>query len=337
MVAPTNLFSDTPPPNLAEDLPYLEQLKQALVDSDGLDHIPQPEPLIDGILYQDSLAWMQGKSGDGKSFVALDMAGSIGTGRDWHGYTVTQGFVLYMAAEGAAGIKQRVRAWEHEHGQPMTGVKFLPVAVQAGLLTQWLALRELVAELCPTLIVIDTQARVTVGLEENAAKDMGEFVDKLEKLRQEAGSTVLVVHHQGRSGDHMRGSTALYGSADTEIQVTRDDRDVVVKCGKQKNAEEFTDITLAMTPVLDSVVLKTADWSSRGSGSTTAGLKMARQWWDLFEGDTISATLVLDTLKMSKSAFYRHVKDLVADGFVGKDTSTVNARYRMLRNPHDWL
>jgi hypothetical protein len=35
----------------------------------------------------------------------------------------------------------------------------------------------------PVLCIIDTQARVTVGAEENSSTDMGKFVDSLEHLR----------------------------------------------------------------------------------------------------------------------------------------------------------
>lgn len=326
-------YQEQPPDE--EDQTFLDKLRAALVDSVGLDSLPEPEPLIEDVLYRDSLVWLQGKSGDGKSFVAIDMSGAIGTGTDWHGHAVTQGFVLYLVAEGATGIKPRVRAWEQEHGRTMTGVKFLPVAVQAGITTQWSALRELVRELHPTMVVIDTQARVTVGMEENAAKDMGEFVDKLEKLRKEAGSTVLVVHHQGRNGDHMRGSTALYGSADTELQVSKEDRDVTVKCGKQKNAEEFEDITLLMVPTLTSLVLKLADRSGRGAGRSSAALKMARQWWELFEEETVSASKLMLSLGISETTFFRNVKELVTDGAAIKDTAGRYTRYRLVRDPSE--
>lgn len=92
----------------------------------------------------------------------------------------------------------------------------------------------LVAELQPTLILLDTQARITVGMEENAAKDMGEFVDKLERLRRASGACVLIVHHMGRNGEHMRGSTALEGAATTILQASKEDNEITVSCEKQR-------------------------------------------------------------------------------------------------------
>lgn len=51
-----------------------DQLRAALLDSAGLDSLPEPEPLIDGWLYRDTLAWLHGKPSNGKSLLALDWA-----------------------------------------------------------------------------------------------------------------------------------------------------------------------------------------------------------------------------------------------------------------------
>jgi hypothetical protein len=60
---PTTPSPDPPQTSL------LSQLRDALIDSDTLDRLPIPEPLIDGLLYRDSLAWLHGKPGHCKSFV----------------------------------------------------------------------------------------------------------------------------------------------------------------------------------------------------------------------------------------------------------------------------
>ena len=47
--------------------------------------LPDPEWLVAGILPAKSIAQLYGGSGSGKSFVALDMALSVATGRPWLG------------------------------------------------------------------------------------------------------------------------------------------------------------------------------------------------------------------------------------------------------------
>ncbi|OLT27763.1 hypothetical protein BJF83_17420 [Nocardiopsis sp. CNR-923] len=105
------------------------QIRAALLDSEGMDALPPPAPLIDGVLYLDSLSWLHGKPGHGKSFVALDWAAHIASGIAWQDRDTTRGPVLYLVAEGTSGMAERKRAWEAEHGHRMD-VIFLPMAVQ---------------------------------------------------------------------------------------------------------------------------------------------------------------------------------------------------------------
>jgi hypothetical protein len=312
---------------------FLDRLRAALLDSARLGDVPQPEPLIDGVIYRDSLVWVQGKSGDGKSFVALDAAGCVGTGQQWQLHPVKQGLVLYIVAEGVSGMRWRVRAWEKAMGVTMTGVQWLPMPVQADLDEQWTALVDLARELKPALIVVDTQARVTVGMEENAAKDMGVFVDQLERLRKASGACILVVHHQGRNGEHMRGSTALEGAATTVIRVVKEENEITLSCLKQKDAEPFDDIQLRLVPTGDSATLMPSDGGGR-AGQNSAAMKMARKWWELFGTDLVTESKVVGAEVATKPTFYRNVKELVRSGLVHKDTDSARyTQYRFIRQP----
>ena len=107
-----------------------DQLMLACLDSKGLRNIPSPLPIIDNYLFRDSLAWIGGKPGHCKSFVAAEMACCVGTGRDWFGNPVKQGKVLYLIAEGASGFSDRIETWEEYYGTDATNVTFLPVPIQ---------------------------------------------------------------------------------------------------------------------------------------------------------------------------------------------------------------
>jgi len=176
-----------PGPNGSGQLSRIDELRGALIGSGGLDTLPVPEPVIDGLLYRDSLAWLHGKPGHCKSFVALDWACCIDAGLPWMGLAVTPGPVLYVIAEGTTGLHPRVRAWEHRAGCK-TGVIFLPVAVQMLQPADTAAIAALAAELGCVLVVIDTQARVTVGADENSAVDMGRLVVAAEQIRMASGA-----------------------------------------------------------------------------------------------------------------------------------------------------
>lgn len=225
------------------------ELDGKLLDTFGLDSLPDPEWLVRGWLEMDSVARMVGKSRHGKSFVALDMAAHVGQGLPWNGCNTKKGEVIYMAAEGAYGMKKRVRAWEAHHKARMRGVYIYPEPIQ---ITDryWDVFIEVLKRREPVLVVLDTQARVTVKLEENSATDMGMFVHRIEQARQESGACVMPVHHLGHNGKEGRGSTAVVGAVTSEIRVTRlgdkdddpkehkEQRPIEVVLAKQKNAED---------------------------------------------------------------------------------------------------
>ena len=311
----------------------LEQLRAALVDTAGLDSIPEPEALVHGILYLDSIAWLIGPPGNGKSFAALDIAGSVGTGHAWQGHDTRQGGVLYLVAEGLSGIRQRVRAWEAANTELMTGVRFLPVAVQAANTTGWAAFVALCRELAPSLIVVDTQARVTVGMEENSARDMGEFVHRVEALRTATGACVLVVHHQGRSGDHMRGSTALEGAATTIIKVSKDDDLITVECLKQKDAAPFEPFKLRLVSYGSSAILSLTDDETQHRTDTPAVRHMIRQWWNSFETEPVSVTNLIETTGITKATFHRAKFALIRQGIIAAVGEGRQRRYRLTQQP----
>ena len=72
---------------------------------------------------------VMGPSGVGKSFVALDYALCIATGRPYLGrYESLRGAVLYIAGEGVSGLRNRVKAWlaHHEIETPPPNFVFVP-------------------------------------------------------------------------------------------------------------------------------------------------------------------------------------------------------------------
>lgn len=215
--------------------------------------------ILGDILYEETVAFMYGPPGRWKSFVALSWALAIGSGRAWMGREVTEGDVVYVAAEGARGIGKRIRAWKRRHGLDgqRTRVRVLGVPIQllqpesvASLLAVIKA-----ADITPTLIVIDTLARSMAGADENAAKDANSAIDAAAQIKTAFGCCVLLVHHPGKdAAKGLRGSSALLANADTVISVAGQEDgtkkrlepgDVItVASEKPKDSEPFADIYL---------------------------------------------------------------------------------------------
>ncbi|MQY13773.1 hypothetical protein SRB5_39260 [Streptomyces sp. RB5] len=261
LIAPPVEATGTEPPALdaettsSEDYfrARVEALRAELLDTDALDKIPDLEPLVGDLLAVNTLARLVGPSGTFKSFVLLDMCGHVGTGMRWHGHYVRQGTVVYLVAEGEQGIRKRVRAWEQHHGLRMTNVLFLTRPVQA-MSPEWDVLIEVMKEIKPVLIGVDTQARVSVGIEENSAKEMGLVVDRLDALRTSTGACVAVIHHTGHAGDHGRGSSSVKGALQSEIKITKKGEPLsntvlTVKSGKQKDEAEDGDLQFMLKSI----------------------------------------------------------------------------------------
>ncbi|MEV4863100.1 AAA family ATPase [Streptomyces ossamyceticus] len=226
------------------------QMRAELLDTDGLDKIPPLEPLVGDLLQMNTTARIIGPSGTFKSFVLLDLAGHVGTGMPWHGHYVRQGTVVYLVAEGEQGIRKRVRAWEQHYGVRMDNVKFLPRPVQARS-PEWTVFTELAHQLAPVFVVIDTQARVSVGVEENSNKEMGEVVDRMDDLRRATGACIGLVHHTGHQGEHGRGASSVKGAMQSEINVKKTGDRIsnivlTLKATKQKDEEEGNDLQFGL-------------------------------------------------------------------------------------------
>ncbi|WP_327169205.1 bifunctional DNA primase/polymerase [Streptomyces subrutilus] len=246
---PVQVAAEPPEPSANEELTSEEHFEKCvaamaseLLDTDGLDKITPLEPLLGDLLHRNTLARAIGPSGTFKSFVLLDMCGHIGTGLRWHGQYVRQGLVVYLVAEGAEGMRKRVRVWEQHYGVRMDNVRFLPRPVQA-MDPEWEVLTEVMRRLAPVLIVVDTQARITVGIEENSNTEMGRVVARLDRLREVTGACVTLVHHTGHQGEHGRGASAVKGALHSELVISRKgDRlnnfVLTIKSGKQKDEEE---------------------------------------------------------------------------------------------------
>lgn len=203
---------------------------------------PDPEFLIYRVLTLGGTSLLTAKHASFKSFIALDMGLSVAVGRAWHGFNTRRGAVVYIAAEGAAGIKKRARAWlDFYDVETPENFVVLDIPFQVADDKARADFIAEVADLCPALIILDTLARCAVGLEENSSKDMGGFADALGELARATGAHVMTVHHNNKGGDY-RGSSAVPAAVDTHLSLDRTGDRVTLEMLKQKDADELLPI-----------------------------------------------------------------------------------------------
>ena len=199
------------------------------------------------------------------TFVALDWTLSIVTGRRWCNHDVVEQPnnlatpVIYVSGEGHGGIAKRRNAWRMmRHEQRTAGWFLIPYGVNLLDDVHVRRLEEDVYAHGAKLLVIDTLARSLVGGDENSAQDMGKAISALDRIRRAHGCASLVVHHTGTEQTRPRGSTALFGAADTVINCVAEESAVTLWCKKQKDAAPFHPIGLRARPYGDSVALARA-------------------------------------------------------------------------------
>lgn len=244
-----------------------------ILTGQDLKGLPPLTWLIEGYIPKGGLAVLYGPSGGGKSFITLDWALSVATGREWFGHPVIKGPVVYVAGEGKGGLGKRLEAWEMDKRLfVLNDIYFITVPVQLMVRDEVLAFVELMDTLPekPSLVIFDTMARCMVGGDENSARDVGQFVAGADLIRDMVGTAVLIVHHTSKGGTVERGSGALRAAADAMIGLTPEDDTMLLMVDKQKDGTPAEPISLRLVPVMNSAscVVGKAEYTSSGSGLT---------------------------------------------------------------------
>jgi AAA domain len=189
---------------------------------------PRKDWLVRDFLGVGEMSAKYGMPGTAKSALAGDLSAHVAAGLPWFKRQVSQGAVLYIAAERAALVKRRMAAWRLHHG-----INDIPLAIVA----KSIDLRsdrkdaESVIECCeqlqkrfghdPRLVVIDTVSRVLAGGDENAPAHMGQFVTNLAHIQSRTGAHILVIHHVPQGQLRLRGHGSLLGSMDTTVSLEK--------------------------------------------------------------------------------------------------------------------
>lgn len=212
------------------------EIEKRLVSISAIEPVLTSNYMIKGWLDRNCLSMLYGPSNAGKTFVALDIALHVASGEPWRGLKVNGGPVLYVAAEGRAGIRNRLAAIKLDRPEFATApFTLLPVGLDLHGQGDAVAVCEIMPDENPALVVVDTLARSMGAGDENTARDAAMFVSNCDLIREATGAHVMVIHQTGKDEDRgARGSSALRAAVDNEIQVTTD---WTIISRKQRNQE----------------------------------------------------------------------------------------------------
>lgn len=229
-----------------------------LVFADDIRPAVESNDFVEGLLGRKQLSVIYGESGCGKTFLATDLALHVALGRKWRGREVEQGAVVYVAAEGTFGVRNRIAAFR----QHFEIIQDIPLAI----VPQSIDLRDPAADtgrLCDTIrhvqtrlklpvhsVFVDTLSRVIAGGNENSPEDMGAVVRNGDTVREDVGVHVCFIHHSGKDGAKgARGHSLLRAATDTEIEVTRTDGVSVARVTKQRELPTEGEFAFRLEPV----------------------------------------------------------------------------------------
>jgi hypothetical protein len=272
---PQRLIETPPDPFLThtnepkEDQP--NSRKKLLVESwDSIKDEPV-EWLVESIIPKKAFVALYAPPASYKSFISLDLAEAIATGRDWMGYRIPKkGAVLYICGEGHGGMGARVKACKIQNKSP-DGANLYIIRAQLNLrsspedFAELLdAINDLIAEIDEPLeiIILDTLMRMSGGgFNENSSEDMGAFITQAGKLQEIFECALMVIHHSGKDVTKgLRGHSSLLGAVDTELEIQRQDSvinsadtsvigNAILKVSKQKDGADSIEVGIEVVLV----------------------------------------------------------------------------------------
>lgn len=208
-----------------------------IVTFSELQELPALSPeIIHGILRKGHKMLISGASKAGKSFLLIELAISITTGRKWLGFQCERGRVLYVNLEvDGASFLHRVRdvqriiapgeqlpldVW-NLRGEPAEINRLAPRLIRRAQNRHY------------DLIILDPLYKINEG-DENSATEMAKFFNQLDRICKQLGVSIACCHHHSKGAqggkfsiDRASGSGVFARDPDALLDMIRiDPRDV---------------------------------------------------------------------------------------------------------------
>ena len=203
--------------------PSYERLRPKTLSE--LKNLPPRNMLVKGLLGVGEMSVFFGEPKCGKSFLVTHLGLAIAAGQDWAGKKVKHGPVVYVAAEGAGGFAKRIEA-HSQHNDGIEGAQFYSIMTSVNMLDPEADLEPLIywiRHYGALLVVLDTLSRTMQGGNENSPDHMGAYIANCDKIREETGAHVLIIHHKPKGSDKNtpRGHSSLFGAVDALVRISK--------------------------------------------------------------------------------------------------------------------
>lgn len=195
---------------------------------------PVPPSVIEGVLRRGAVMIVSGPSKAGKTFLLLELSCAIATNTKWLGLQCVAGRVLYLNLEVEAGefmhrLNHVVRESNFTDAEMHSCIELIGISHLRGRV---FGIDQLVSSVISSVnpgdydaIIIDPSYKVMTG-DENAARDVHQFTNALDRLASATGAAVIYCHHHSkgtkgdtRSIDRFSGSGVFARHADAILDI----------------------------------------------------------------------------------------------------------------------
>lgn len=208
--------------------------------------------IVRGVIERGSLALLFGAPASFKTFIALDLSLRLAHGQPAWGRAIRPTPVAYFSGEGQRSVARRILAWRARHapdGDLDRVFRLLGEVPNLGDPVSVLEARDIVADLRPGLLVIDTLSTACAGVDENAAGEIVQVLSQCRELARPFGAAVLLVHHTSKDRKSARGSSVLTANVDAVLRVEGNQGELFATLTCEKSRDDApSPVSLQLSP-----------------------------------------------------------------------------------------
>lgn len=184
--------------------------------------------LIKGLVERNGVFILAAEKQAGKSFVVMDMGMKIARGLQYGDRITRKGIVLHIACEDGKGVQMRAEGYRQANGiGPDTDIPYIVMDRDFTLMNDDV-IDQLIAQVkaweeyygMPVeLIIIDTLSVATEGLNEIDGAEVGKVLARVNRLKDQTGAAICLVHHMNASGARVRGHTSMEANVSQVFEI----------------------------------------------------------------------------------------------------------------------
>lgn len=202
-------------------------------------NFPPVPYIVDGIIPEGTITVLAGNPGEYKTTIALNCMVSVSRGVPFLGRATKKTQTMFVNCEMSDDtFRERAKMVVNGvDGDDTNNWSWLTESVN--LFSDKRHVKMMAAQIRKMgvgLVVFDALSDIMVGGDENTSKDITQLFTNLREIMNEAGCSIILIHHKGKNGDY-RGSTDIKAKADNLLVLAAKDGYVTIKSEKLRNGE----------------------------------------------------------------------------------------------------